>query len=454
MKNKKIFILSAFSAALAGLLFGFDTAVIAGTTKAMTQVFDLSASSLGLTVSIALWGTITGAIGAGFVADKLGRRESLKYMGLLFLISALGCAFCWDWFSLVAFRFIGGLGVGGASVIAPMYIAEISPPSLRGRMVGLFQFSIVFGILTAYFSNFFIGTLGFEMLEWRIKFGVEVLPALIFISLLFTIPQSPRWLISRSKTDEALNVLKMISPENAKEQCDEIVKSLNNQDNKEKERFFSYKYSFAIFVAFSIAMFNQLSGINALLYYLTDIFSMAGFDKMSADLQSVSIGATNLIFTVLAMSIIDKIGRKKLLLIGSVGTALCLGGVGSIFLLGSHKELLLPLLIGYIAFFAFSQGAVIWVYLSEIFPNSVRAKGQSLGSVTHWLMCAIISFAFPVMAESSGGYPFIFFAFMMVIQFFVVLMFYPETKGVSLEDLEKTMILKKPQSEMVEAELN
>ncbi|MDD3149524.1 MAG: sugar porter family MFS transporter [Candidatus Gastranaerophilales bacterium] len=443
-KNSKKFVaMSAIVAAFGGLLFGFDTAVIAGTTSALSKLFDLNAGSLGLTVSIALWGTIIGAMFAGLLGDKIGRRDSLKIMGFLFLVSALGCAFAWDWYSLVFFRFIGGLGVGGASVLAPMYISEIAPAQYRGRLVGLFQFNIVFGILVAYFSNYLIGLLNSGDLEWRIKFGIEALPALIFCTLLFTIPYSPRWLIKNGRYDEAKKVLSLIDKNNAESEYEEMVKSIEIDNNNKKAVLFCKKYSFPIFLAVSIAMFNQFSGINALLYYLNDIFAMAGFNKVSSDLQSVLIGGTNLLFTILAMSVIDKIGRKNLLLTGAIGTSLCLFGVAAIFLLNSYENLLIWLLVGYIAFFAFSQGAVIWVYISEVFPNIVRAKGQSLGSLTHWLMCAIISWSFPVMAETTGGYTFVFFGLMTVIQFFVVLFVYPETKNITLEELQKQLSEKK-----------
>ena len=438
--GKNYIILCTIVAALGGFLFGFDTAVIAGTTKALKELFTLDAASLGLTVSIALWGTMLGALFSSIPADAFGRRFCLKITGILFFVSAVGCAVAWDWYSLVVFRFIGGLGVGAASVIGPMYIAEIAPANSRGRLVGLFQFNIVFGILMAYFSNYIIGLLNTGVIEWRIKLGIEAIPALVFFGLLFFIPQSPRWLVKKSRSAEALTVLKAIEKENAQKELEEIVNSIKTENTQIDEKLLSKKYTFPIFLAVSIAVFNQLSGINALLYYLNDIFEMAGFSKVSGDLQAVIIGGTNLLFTLLAMSVIDKIGRKKLLLIGSVGMVACLSAVATIFIMDAHKSLLIWFLAGYIASFAFSQGAVIWVYLSEVFPNIVRAKGQALGSFTHWLMCAIVSWTFPVMAAKSGGYPFVFFAFMMVVQFFVVLLVYPETRGASLEELQKRLL--------------
>jgi len=442
--NKNYVILCTIVAALGGFLFGFDTAVIAGTTTALKELFSLDASTLGLTVSIALWGTMLGAISSGIPGDIYGRRFCLKLTGILFFVSALGCALAWDWYSLVVFRFIGGVGVGAASVLGPMYIAEIAPAHLRGRLVGLFQFNIVFGILMAYFSNYLIGLLNTGALEWRYKLGVEAIPALLFFTLLFFIPMSPRWLVKRGRHGLALEVLERIDKENAKREYEEILNSIKIDREQKSEKLLSKKYTFPVFLAVSIALFNQLSGINALLYYLNDIFAMAGFDKVSGDIQAVMIGATNLIFTVFAMLVIDKIGRKKLLLAGSVGMAVCLAAVATIFITESHKSVLIWFLIGYIASFAFSQGAVIWVYLSEVFPNIVRAKGQALGSFSHWLMCALVSWTFPIMATKSGGYPFVFFAVMMITQFFVVLFVYPETKGASLEDLQKKLLAKEP----------
>jgi SP family arabinose:H+ symporter-like MFS transporter len=429
---------STIVAALGGLLFGFDTAVIAGATHALTETFHLSPAALGMTVAAALWGTIVGSMLAGIPGDKFGRRDSLRVMAVLYVVSALGCALAWNWTSLVLFRFIGGLGIGGSSVLGPMYIAEVAPAKWRGRLVGLFQFNIVFGILIAYLSNYILGTLGLGAAEWRWKLGISAVPAVLFLLLLFGIPRSPRWLVKRQRISEARDVLRMTGEENYEEELQEIIVSID-AEHVAGDSLFSWKYRLPIFLAVSIGMFNQLSGINAILYYLNDIFAYAGFNKVSSDLQAVAIGGTNLLFTMLAMSVIDRIGRKTLLLIGSVGTALCLGGVAAIFFTHSHQNLLVWLLIGYIAFFAFSQGAVIWVFISEVFPNRVRAKGQSLGSFSHWFMNALISGIFPLLAASSGGYPFIFFSLMMGLQFFVVLFVYPETKGVSLEQMQKKL---------------
>jgi sugar porter (SP) family MFS transporter len=436
-----VIVKSAIVAALGGLLFGFDTAVIAGTTKDLTQAYHLTPAFLGWTVSSALWGTIVGAMFAGIPGDRFGRRDSLRGMAVLYVMSAIGCALAWNWSSLLLFRFIGGIGIGGSSVHGPMYIAEIAPTKWRGRLVGLFQFNVVFGILLAYFSNYVIGLMAFGDVEWRWMLGVAGIPAALFLIMLLGIPRSPRWLVKKGKVNEARAVLKSVGEEEYERELGEIVASIDAEHGHANEPLFSRKYRLPIFLAVSVGMFNQLSGINAILYYLNDIFAKAGFSRVSGDLQAVAIGATNLLFTVIAMSVIERLGRKTLLLAGSVGTALSLAGVASIFLSGKHEKLLVWLLIGYIASFAFSQGAVIWVYLSEVFPNRVRAKGQSLGCFSHWTMNALISGIFPLMAAKSGGIPFIFFAAMMVVQFFVVLFIYPETKGISLEEMQRRMAI-------------
>jgi sugar porter (SP) family MFS transporter len=433
---------STIVAAIGGLLFGFDTAVIAGATQALTETYQLTPSTLGFTVSIAVWGTVLGAATAGIVGDKLGRRDSLRGLALLYLVSALGCAFAWNWTALVVMRFIVGIAIGGSSVLGPMYIAEVAPARLRGRLVGLFQFNVVAGILVAYLSNYLVGLGHFGDHEWRVKLGISALPAAFFFSMLFTIPRSPRWLVKKGRVDEAREVLRATGEENYEQELKEIVDSIDAEHHRANEPLFSRNYRLPIFLAITIGFFNQLAGINAILYYLNDIFARAGFSKVSADLQAVAIGATNLIFTMVGLSVIDRIGRKALLLIGSVGTAACLGGVAAVFFTNSHQSLLLPLLVVYIAFFGMSQGAVIWVYIGEIFPNRVRGKGQSLGSFSHWIMNAAISFTYPVIAAKSGGYAFLFFSVMTVVQFFTVLFIYPETKGVSLEEMQHKLGIK------------
>jgi SP family arabinose:H+ symporter-like MFS transporter len=422
--------------ALGGLLFGFDTAVISGTTHSLTIAYGLSPKALGITVAMALVGTIIGAMTAGIPGQKWGGRETLRVLAVFYVISALGCAFAWNWHALLIARFIGGLGIGGSSVLGPVYIAELAPAKTRGRLVGTFQINIVIGILLAYFSNYVIGRMGLGAAEWRWQLGIAAVPAVLFLVLLFGIPPSSRWLVTQKRVDEARNVLQMMGAENPEGELREIVDSIHLERLQTSEPLFSWKYRIPLFLAITTGMFNQLSGINAILYYLNDIFAAAGYSKMSGDLQSVAVGGMNLAATLLGMSVIDKLGRKTLLLIGSVGTAACLFGVSWVFFANSHQSYLLVFLVAYIAFFAISQGAVIWVYISEVFPNRVRAKGQSVGSSSHWIMNAIIAYTFPQLAKSSGAYPFVFFGAMMVLQFFVVLFFYPETKGYSLEEMQ------------------
>jgi len=426
-------------AGLGGLLFGFDTAVIAGVTKALTALFGLSPANLGLTVAIALWGTILGAVTAGYPGDRLGRRDSLRVLAILFFVSALGCAVAWDWLSFVSFRFLAGVAIGGSSVLGPMYIAEIAPAKWRGRLVGFFQFNVVFGILLAYFSNYLIGTFSLGTIEWRWKLGISSVPAALFFLMLFYIPRSPRWLAKKGRIEEAREVLQLSGDQHVDEDLKQIVDAIEAEREESKQRLFSRRYRFPVLLAVLVGMFNQLAGINSILYYLNDIFERAGFTKVSGDVQAVIIGATNLLFTTLAMLVIDKLGRRRMLLIGSVGTAICLATVAFQFGTGRYERFLVFPLIAYIAFFAFSQGAVIWVYISEVFPTSVRAKGQSLGSFTHWFMTAVLSWIFPLLSAHSAAVPFVFFALMMVVQFFVVFFVFPETKGITLEQMEKKL---------------
>lgn len=436
---------SSVVGALGGLLFGFDTAVIAGTTHALSLEYQLSAAALGITVASALWGTVISAATSGIPGDKLGARDTLRIAAIMYILSALGCAFACNLPCLILFRFIGGLGIGCSSVLGPVYIAEIAPAKHRGLLVGLFQINIVVGILLAYFSNFLIGTMDLGPLEWRLKLGVSAIPAILFLIMLFGIPRSPRWLVSRNLIDEAREVLQLIGVQNSERELKSIVDNLHSESACKKERLFSRKYCFPILLAIAVGMFNQLTGINAILYYLNDIFAQAGFDRVSSDLQAVMIGFTNLAFTLLAMTLIDRLGRKTLLLTGAAGMTVCLAGVAGVFFAHQGYANLLYLLIGFIGFFSFSQGAVIWVYISEIFPTPVRAKGQSVGCATHWIMNALISGLFPVMAKSSGAYPFAFFALMMLVQFVIVLKFFPETKGATLEEIEERLgIAKKP----------
>jgi MFS transporter, SP family, arabinose:H+ symporter len=430
-----LLVLSALVAALGGLLFGADTAVIAGTTHALTQVFHLTPFTLGVTVSSALWGTIVGALFAGYAGERFGRRDSLRVMAILYLVSAVGCALAWSWDSLLTARILGGLGIGGSSVLGPMYIAEIAPARLRGRLVGLFQFNIVVGILLAYLSNYLVSLRHLGAMEWRWQLGMPAIPSALFLVLLFLIPRSPRWLVKRQRLREAREVLARIGEDRPDERVAQIAESIREEDRLSGERLFSRGHRLPIFLAMSIAAFSQFSGINAVLYYLNDIFAAAGANAASGGMQTVIVGATNLFFTTLAMLSIDRFGRRALLLVGSVGMASTLSGIAAIFYTHAHRELLVWLLVAYCASFSFSLGAVIWVYISEVFPNGVRAKGQSLGSITHWVINALVSAVFPAIAARSGGSPFAFFAAIMVLQFFVVWFVYPETKNVALEQM-------------------
>lgn len=443
--------------ALGGLLFGFDTAVISGTTAGLTHTFgltnlhwmlplfgDVTVSQLGVTVAIALVGTVIGALTAGWLGQKYGSREMLRLTAILYLVSSIGCAFAPNWDLLLAARFLGGLGIGGSSVLGPVYIAELAPGHLRGRLVGTFQINIVIGILLAYLSNYLISLANLGAVEWRWQLGVAALPALLFFAMLFTIPHSSRWLTTQGRFEEARQVLETMGSPNPDAELQEVRDSLHLELSRKSASLFErlngrFRYGKPILLAIAIGAFNQLSGINAILYYLGYIFTNAGFSNTSANLQSVAIGLTNLLATFLGMALIDKLGRKKLLLIGAAGTAVCLSGVAAIFFTHRHQALLIVALVAYIGFFAISQGAVIWVYIAEVFPTRVRNKGQSVGSGTHWVMNTILSYSFPVIALRSGAYPFVFFAAMMVLQFVVVLFFFPETKQVSLEELQKRL---------------
>jgi len=445
---------STLVAAMGGFLFGFDTAVISGTTEMLRAMFQLTSGQLGFTVASALLGTIAGSLAAGKPAERLGRKPVLMWLAVLYFVSALGCGLAWNWSSLVFFRFIGGLAIGGASVVSPMYIAEIAPPHARGRLVAVSQLNVVVGILVAYFSNYVIASLtAGDPMAWRWMLGIVAGPAVLFLFFLLPIPESPRWLTKKHRRENALQVLRKLGNENADLVLQEIVESLHEETVGADEPFFRRKYLKPILLAFMVASFNQLAGINALIYYTADIFRMAGAERTGALLQSVVIGLTNLCFTLIAMTVIDRFGRKKLLLIGAAGLAVCLTATAVAFWLGEQIQqqtlpssyqaavgpLVLGSLIGYIAFFAFSQGSVIWVFISEIFPNRVRARGQALGSFTHWFWCAIVSWTFPVIADASKSGPFLFFAAMMVLQLVLVWKFLPETKGVSLERIQREL---------------
>lgn len=440
MSVKSYVIRNTVIAALGGFLFGFDTAVISGVEGSLETIFELNRFWLGFTVAIALVGTAVGAITISRPGDYFGRKKVLIALAVLYVLTALGSALSGSWYGLLIYRFIGGLAVGGSSVMAPMYIAEISPARLRGRLVALFQFNIVTGILIAFLSNYLIDTYT-ENYSWRWMLGVMAIPALIYFILLFFVPNSPRWLVMKNRTPEAEKILEKCGSENVKAEINDISESLRIELNGVKEKFFTRKYRIPIFTAVMIAIFNQLTGINAVMYYAPRIFEMAEVSRNIALLQSVAIGFTNMVFTVIAMTVIDRYGRKTLLIIGSIGMTFFLGMVARSFYIQDFEGYaVLVFLLGYCAFFAFSQGAVIWVFISEIFPNKVRARGQSLGSFTHWAMAAVVSLSFPILAKSiGGGNSFMFFAIMMVLQFFFVWRFIPETKGKSLEQIQKEL---------------
>jgi MFS transporter, SP family, arabinose:H+ symporter len=432
---------ATLTGALGGLLFGFDTVVISGAIDALVRLYGLSPQNKGLTVAIGLVGTVIGALGAGQVGQRLGSRETLRITAVLYLASAFGCGLAWSWPAFMIFRFIGGLGIGASSVLGPVYIAELAPAKWRGRLVAAFQLNVVFGVMVAYISNYFIRTLQLGATEWRWQVGVAAAPAAVFLILLYGIPRSPRWSASKNRVDEALAVLKLMGDPDPQAELADIRAALVQEHASAHEPVFRWKYRYPLFLAISIGAFNQLAGINAILYYLPDIFASAGFSQLSSDAQSIAIGATNFLFTIVGMAFIDKAGRKTLLLIGAAGCASCLAGVAWLFATNSHPAALLWLLVTYIAFFSVSQGAVIWVYIGEVFPTSVRSKGQGMGSASHWFMNAIIAQMFPVIVHSmSTATPFFFFAFMTAVQFLVVLVVYPETKGQSLEALQRRLL--------------
>jgi sugar porter (SP) family MFS transporter len=428
----------ALIAALGGFLFGFETVVISGAEQTLEKLWSLNTLSHGLTVASSLFGTILGSLVAGFPAQKYGRKRTLQVIAVFFVVAALGCAFTSAWGLFISFRIIGGLAVGASSVIAPMYISEIAPAGLRGRLAGSFQVMIVTGIVAAYLTNYFFSQLQLAD-SWRWMLGVMVVPAVLFWILLFGIPESPRWLILEGDDQAAIPVLKRLGELD----IPGAVSSIRDSVKEHQERLFQRRYSKPILCAILLAMFNQLAGINAILYYAPRIFEMAGFDKTQSFSQSIFIGVANLLSTLLAMTVIDRFGRKSLLIIGSLGMIVFLSLTASAFSgdLSGNTHLLFYL-IGFIVFFAFSQGAVIWVFISEIFPNSVRSKGGSLGSTTHWVMAAIITTIFPSIVEGhkeGGFWSFVFFAVMMLLQLFFIWRVMPETKGKSLEQIQKDL---------------
>ena len=440
--NKKI-LLWSITAALAGFLFGFDVVVISGADKKLQAIWESSDAFHGWVVmGAALWGTVVGAIFGGFPTNKYGRKNTLIVIGVLFAVSAIGSAFSNDPYVFAFARFIGGLGVGASTIAAPAYISEIAPAKDRGRLVAMYQFNIVFGIMIAFFSNYLLSGIGEN--AWRWMLGVEAIPAVLYILFALKVPKSPRWLLSQGREVEAREVLKIIEP-NAN--VDELVHEYNTHSDKsdKSETIFIKKYRFPLMLAFLIAFFNQFSGINAFLYYAPRIFEEAGLGESTALLSSIGIGVTNLIFTLLGVFLIDKLGRKTLMYIGSIGYIVSLGLVSAAFFLGWTGMAVPVFLFLFIAAHAIGQGAVIWVFISEIFPNHLRASGQAFGSSTHWILAAIIPSSIPFLFNHpmiGPGVVFLVFAGMMVLQLLFVAFMMPETKGKTLEELEDIMLKK------------
>ena len=504
LKAKLFF--ASLIAALGGLLFGFDTAVISGAEQTLQQLYGLDGFWHGLLMATALIGTVFGAVAIGKPADILGRRTTLMLIAVFYLVSAIGSAMAWDAWSFGIFRFLGGLAVGGASVVSPMYTAEISPARFRGRLVALTQFNICFGIMLAYISNYVIGWLELGTIEWRWMFGVEAVPAALFATLLFLTPRSPRWLMAKNREDEARSIFRSLTKSSEEEidaEIRDIRESLDLQHHSLRERFFQMAYIKPILLVVAIATFNQLSGINALLYYAPRVFEMSGAGAAAAKLSSVVVGFMLMIFTMGALLVIDHFGRKRLMIVGSIGYIISLAAVSCAFfayapqfntiakendlvrvqervgpviadgnadgkdvteakqdLLKAEKVcadareksgqfdrddiavgswvVLIGMLV-FIASHAIGQGTVIWVFISEIFPNRLRARGQALGSFTHWFWAAAITWTFPLFAEMSGAAPFALFTICMVAQLIWVLRYMPETKGIPLEDIQKQL---------------
>jgi sugar porter (SP) family MFS transporter len=440
--NKKL-LLWSIVVALGGFLFGFDVAVISGAEQDIKRVWELSDVLHGIAIGVALYGTVVGALLGGIPATKWGRKKTLLWIGILYLLSALGSALAPGVYIFMAFRLLGGFAIGASSVVAPMYISEIAPAKNRGKLVATFQFNIVFGILIAYFSNYLLEGVGGNN-SWRLMLGVVAVPALIYSILVFFVPESPRWLIvHRGDYNTARKILGVSDPAGVDEAIEALHKSIGEEKHKEKlSAFFKRKYNFPIFLAVMIAFFNQMSGINAVIYFAPRVFELAGISKQGAFLQSVGVGLVNLVFTMLGLYLIDRLGRKILMLIGSIGYIISLVSVAAAFYLNHVGGMIVPMLLFlFIASHAIGQGAVIWVLISEVFPNSVRAYGQSLGASTHWIMAAIITTLFPILAVKIGPAPiFAFFAFMMVLQLLWVIFIMPETKGKSLEEIEAKLI--------------
>jgi MFS transporter, SP family, arabinose:H+ symporter len=432
---------SALTGALGGLLYGFDTVVISGIIDSVTRLYSLSPQSVGLTVAASPVGNILGCFCAGVIGQKIGTRAALRVAAALYLCASLFAAFSISWPMLLIGRFVGGMAIGACSVLGPVYITELSPAQWRGRLVGLFQINVVSGILIGLISNYFVRRANLGGLEWHVMLGIVAIPTVVFLILLFGIPLSPRWSASRNQIGDALTVLTEMGAPDPKAELADIQSALQAEHAKVDESVFQWKYRYPLFLAIAIGAFNQLTGINAIFSYVHTIFTAAGFSQLSSDSQAIAIGATNLIFTLVGMSMIDRFGRKKLLVVGAIGTSICLAGVARIFYSASHQSALLVFLVAFIAFFALSQGLVVFVYIGEVFPNAVRAKGQGVGNASLSAFNTTILFTFPILKDHfNAGAPFVFFAVATVIQLIVVSLFFPETKGQTLEELQRKLM--------------
>jgi sugar porter (SP) family MFS transporter len=440
-RSRRVMIGGTLVAALGGLIFGFDTVAISGANEPLEALFKLDEIRQGFTVAIAIIGTIAGVLVIGRASDRFGRKNVLFALAACFFVSSLGCGLARNWPEFLLSRFIAGMAIGGASMVTPMYIAEISPPRLRGRLVMVNQLNIVVGVLLAYVSNYAISQFFEFDVAWRWMFAMLALPSAVFFCLIFLVPESPRHLVKKRRPAEARNVLEQLGDENVEGELAAIQASLADRPGHLQERLFGPPYWRFVFLACAMAAFNQLTGINAVLYYGPTIFRIAGALRDSSLLQSIAMGGTLLLFTVVAMFIIDRFGRRILLRIGSVGMAACMFLLAAAFWDGQNVNgrLVLGGLIGFIAFFAMSQGAVMFVFISEVFPNAVRAKGQSLGTLVHWVMAAAVTQCFPLVAKHFVIAAFGFFGAMMVLQFFFAWWIMPETKGAALEDIGKTV---------------
>ncbi|TAI47103.1 sugar porter family MFS transporter [Flagellimonas allohymeniacidonis] len=437
--ERKIFFI-ALIVALAGFLFGFDTVVISGADQKLQLLWNSSDTFHGVVVmGMALWGTVIGALFGALPTNKLGRKRTLIWIGVLYSLSALGSALAGDPFSFAFFRFIGGLGVGASTIAAPAYISEIAPAKNRGKLVGMYQFNIVFGILIAYLSNYLLSGISEE--DWRFMLGAEAIPAIIYTFLVFTVPKSPRWLVTKNRFEEASEVIESLKLDI---DINDLRNEVSNADKVNSESIFMKKYRFPLTLAFLIAFFNQWSGINAFLYYAPRIFELAGLGESTALLSSIGIGFTNFVFTLIGIYLIDRLGRKQLMYYGSVGYIISLSLVSAAFLFNWTGMAVPVFLFLFIASHAIGQGAVIWVFISEIFPNHLRGSGQAFGSSTHWVLAALIPSFVPFLFGTIGAaVVFGFFAFMMVLQLLWVGFMMPETKGISLEELGKQMSARK-----------